>query len=115
MEQLTEKQKYARAYHKRNAEKIRAQKKASYHANKKTAPKKATVKKVAVKKPAVAKVETKEKVNARKLDTNTVVFSESNQKIKITEKDKSRMADRRRLEDLQLAKEMGIEPELLIN
>ena len=112
MEQLTEKQKYAREYHKRNAEKIRAKKRAQYHSKPKPKPK---AKKVAVKKPVVAKVETKEKVNSRKLDANTAVFSESNQKIKITEKDKSRMKARRRVEDLLLAKELGVEPELLIN
>ncbi|MGI2185701.1 hypothetical protein ACROAG_01580 [Shewanella oncorhynchi] len=102
-QQLTPKQIAARAYYQAHKESIKAQKRAQYETK--------------ARKPKVMKV-----VNSLTSQTSTaapkaktVRFQEENepviQSIRISAEDKTRLAKRRRIEDIKLAKELGLSME----
>ncbi len=98
METLTKKQKYARDYHKRNAEKIRAQKQASYHASKSKKGK-----------PTVAKpVKLSKATDFNGTLKNKEDHTELPKKKALTEEQINQREARRRLEDIKMMKELGL-------
>lgn len=102
-QQLTPKQIAARAYYQAHKESIKAQKRAKYETK--------------ARKPKVMKVvnsSTSQLPNAAP-KAKTVRFQEENepviQSIRISAEDKVRLAKRRRIEDVKLAKELGLSME----
>ncbi len=99
MEQLTQKQITARAYHARNKDVINARKKAQYHqsATKSTKPR-------VVKPKAVATCWARTTMKTK--PTEREVFVES---VSVSSAAAARREARRKIEDRQLAKELGLD------
>ena len=97
MSQLTNKQIANRAYYARNAEKIKAQKRSAYRKTIKTKPTnlKPDIRNTIPKKPKpVTKLIAEKPKSVRKT---------------ITPEDRTKLEARRRIEDFQLAKELGVD------
>lgn len=99
-QQLTPKQIAARAYYQAHKESIKAQKRAQYE----TKARKPKVMKVANLSTTPPSIVTPKKQAVRfKQEKEPVI-----QSVRISTEDKSRLAKRRRVEDIKLAKELGL-------